>query len=527
MTSRPIGYRPLAGFDPYRIQPLLPGDSADFVHRWFGVLADRDRVPPGRREAWIDGRSRWLQDQLAERPQLRDLAANPLLLTFLAILAGDNAAEQLPQYRRQIYRAYEDRLFAAWENRRAGRRAALENLSLTTAVRGLHEIARFLHEAYYPAGGARYESRERPVREAVVNAVAQAFEGGAPGSRAMDDAEMVFEFWERSGMIRGSAPVNGEIWYLFAHQTFQEYGTARALARSFAGDLPALREFLDDRLTAEGWSEVIPLTLACLADRGTDVGALLSAWCRDPEAFDDDRPLVHAARSIAEGAAVGDEVLADVLLRLDTLAAADRRGNKYEAAVYQGIPNDEAVHLLIGIGWSHPARVRPTLTGMLTPDNPPGRRVRAAEAIGRLGDRPEACSALRRLAADQRMQVHWRLVAAWAMARLGSAKEALALIRGLLPGYTSPELGIGHSTLVQAVAEIRSPEAVRLLAEIGAAPRLESRDRISAALMLYRLGHQQRACQVLRLLRRDRSLPIRDQVVVKEHFDKFCGRGTP
>jgi hypothetical protein len=503
---------------------MLPGDSAEFVNRWFQVLADKKNIAKEQRQEWIAGRSLWLQDQLAERPQLRDLAANPLLLTFLAVLAGDNAAERLPEHRWMLYQAYESRLFAAWENRRDGRNATLENLSRTIAVRGLHEIARFLHEIYYATRESRAEPARLPVREAIIDAVASRLEGRStrsPGLHAEREAEAVVDFWEQSGMIRGAASVNGDGWFLFAHQTFQEYGTARALARAFADDMPGLRRYLEERLDVEGWSEVVPLTLACLAAQQQDVTALLAQLCRDGDTAHTDRALVHAARSVAEGAIVGETLLADVLGRLDRLSATDNATRVYRT-VYDAMPNDEAVHLLIGIGWNHPTQVRPLLTGMLAPENPPGRQIRAAEALGRLGDRPYASKVLHRLASDRQMHSHWRLVAAWSLARLGSAAEAVALIRRLLPHYHSGDGG--RSALVDAVAEIRTPDAIRLLTEVAAAPRLNPEERIGAAVMLHRLGHRQAACRVLANLRRDRGLPIHTQVEVRRTLDQLCAR---
>ena len=44
--------------------------------------------------------------QLASRPQLGQVAGNPLMLTYLAILAGEDPSRELPAQRTEVYRRY-------------------------------------------------------------------------------------------------------------------------------------------------------------------------------------------------------------------------------------------------------------------------------------------------------------------------------------------------------------------------------------------------------------------------------------
>jgi predicted NACHT family NTPase len=109
VTSRPLGYERLAGLEHFQVLPLLPEDAQAFSDRWFRALAAARGVPEAERETWAAERANWLQRQLEERPGLREVARNPLLLTFLAVLAGDEPQRDLPPRRKELYREYVER----------------------------------------------------------------------------------------------------------------------------------------------------------------------------------------------------------------------------------------------------------------------------------------------------------------------------------------------------------------------------------------------------------------------------------
>ena len=118
VTSRPLGYERLAGLEHFQVLPLLPQDAEAFTDRWFRALAEARGVPEPERERWATERAGWLQRQLKERSGLREVARNPLLLTFLAVLAGDEPQRDLPRRRKELYQEYMERLFTVWEARR-------------------------------------------------------------------------------------------------------------------------------------------------------------------------------------------------------------------------------------------------------------------------------------------------------------------------------------------------------------------------------------------------------------------------
>ena len=118
VTSRLLGYEQLAGPEHFQVLPLLPEDARTFIDRWFRALAAARGVPEAEQKRWAAERAEWLKRQLQERPGLREVVQNPLLLTSLVVLAGDEPPHDLPPYRKDLYRQYVERLFTRWEARR-------------------------------------------------------------------------------------------------------------------------------------------------------------------------------------------------------------------------------------------------------------------------------------------------------------------------------------------------------------------------------------------------------------------------
>jgi hypothetical protein len=529
VTSRPLQFAPLTNFDVYRVLPLLPRDSSEFVRRWFAVRAGEVGVAPQRQQRWVADRSSWLNDQLTHRPQLREVAANPLMLTFLTVLAADDSRVHLPKFRRDIYAAFENTLFHTWEAQRRGGGLPV-SVSPRWAIRALHEIALVLHEAYYPVDGA---PSIRPVRGDVATAVAGGLAGAEdsravgrrPSPRTQDEVDAAILFWQQAGLLRPTGVTGGAKQFLFAHQTFQEYGAACALAAAFAEDPTGLRAYLQPRLSAQGWGEVLPLTLAGLDEYDVDVTEVLSKWRTEIDDREDQdaryghshwRDTIQDPLRLLLAYSIGEGAIVDGAWLRDTLQWLAGQGT-----------HDDAFQALVMVGWSHPAEVLPVLRQLMATADP-RIRVRAAEAAGRLGPRDDARLALRRVAADINVDPGWRIVAAWSIARLGATKEAVALLHGLMQQlerwpsaapirtdtlrfdrflFSDPRM----QSLVPALSEIGTPDGVQLLAEIGSQRLpLGAQTAVSAVISLHRLGHGGQACTLLAALDR-MPLPAYDR----------------
>jgi len=242
-------------------------------------------------------------------------------------------------------------------------------MSKRLAIHALHEIALVLHEAHYPVDTA---PTIRPALDDIVMAVAAGLAAAEnpharsrrPSPRTQDEAEAAIEFWQQAGLLRPTGAIRGAERFLFAHQTFQEYGASCALAAVFADDPAGLRAYLEPRLSAQGWGEVLPLTLAGLRGYGVDVSDVLTGWrvridereawqtrglLDDPEdrsSFADPVRML-LAYSIGEGAIVGDEWLHDTLRWLAGRGATD-----------------DAFRALVTVGWSHATEVLPVLRNL-------------------------------------------------------------------------------------------------------------------------------------------------------------------
>ncbi len=163
LTSRPVGYE-RAGLERlphFEVLPLAPQETDKFVRDWFGLLAEGR----GEGEDWIEARAAWLRSQMADRPRIAPLTHNPLLLTFLAVLAGEELARDLPVHRAELYRRYVEELLATWEVRRRPREGAEGQPALrlgplageearAATLDGFTRLGWRLHLTYYGGQGA-------------------------------------------------------------------------------------------------------------------------------------------------------------------------------------------------------------------------------------------------------------------------------------------------------------------------------------------------------------------------------------
>jgi tetratricopeptide (TPR) repeat protein len=418
---------------------------------------------------------------------------------------------------------------------------------------GLYRTAWHLHRAYYGEEGLRAVREE--IELLLARGLRERWEFDLLQAESL--AAEVLHFWEGAGLLDVYRLV-GQKWLAFRHLTFQEYGTAQALAKTYEDDADGLWQCLSPYLLRPQWAGVIPLTLAHLSRAQSTilVKRLLLANEGDK---DRQRPLFLTAAALAEGAEVADALhrqVVDGLVRLartkgwwevwtrasaaDAIRALGRLvGDGYATArlLSLALAQDKAVDDQVRVGAAEAlstlgrADEAVELLLALAHDRAVGVRVReaAAEALGRLGRADEAAELLLALARDRAAEASVRGLAAAALGRLGQADEAaeflLALIRDSTPmdpwvqGFALAALGeLGRADDLLALAwdsAVETPvrvQAARALGELGRTEELlalawdetvEVGVRGLAAVAPGRLGQADEATEFLLALIRD------------------------
>lgn len=275
VTSRPHGYatNPLPNADVLQVQRFTPGQISRFLHSWCRAVERRAREGGDAYvQAIADRAAEDLIDRLRRLPALYDLAANPLLLTMIALVHRYRGA--LPGSRAALYGEMCDVLLH--RRREAKNLPDLPGLDGPKKERITAELA--LHMM-------RRRQRDIPAAEAqaVIRRVLRRM------SRELTPQDFL-DYIRHSGLL-----VEREHGvYAFAHLTLQEY-LAATLIRQRPADLESLTGNVDDpwwRETALLWSagaDAGPLVAACL-DSGT-VPALSLAFACAEHALDIDQDL--------------------------------------------------------------------------------------------------------------------------------------------------------------------------------------------------------------------------------------------
>lgn len=285
LTSRPYAWP--TGADPFNgVYELADMDNeqiATFIHRWYDALVQRQWQTPGDAE-------RRAADLLSarQRPDLRQLAVNPLLLTLMATLHTNRG--RLPDDRTDLYNeSVELLLLLRWNQQIGADRALLDelgakHLKLSDVRETLEELAFRVHEENTGHAGTADIGEYRLI---------EALRPLLDGSR--DKAAIVVEYVEkRAGLLIGQGPRadrHGERQFSFPHRTFQEFVAACHLAASdqFPSECVRLASAAPDH-----WQEVLPLAArVARAERGASAADELINGC-DIEEIRAQRPLLPA-----------------------------------------------------------------------------------------------------------------------------------------------------------------------------------------------------------------------------------------
>ena len=272
VTSRPSGLKNMQGdeweeweewvrsngFATWTLEPMSIANIEEFVKRWHEALS------PHRDEDLAQLATN-LKTQLRQRPELRRLAATPLLCAMICALHRDRQ-ENLPNARLVLYRDCIDMLL----NRRdRGRRIPLDD----TYPLGLDE-----EEKIELLQGLALKLMRLNLSTLEADRVDRHFQSELSKTKLSKDItgkQIRDLFVDRSGLLR--EPSVNQI--DFAHRTFQEY-----LAGKEALADESLEELLD-RATDDQWRETIILTagLARPKERGMLLETLINRGNSEPD----------------------------------------------------------------------------------------------------------------------------------------------------------------------------------------------------------------------------------------------------
>lgn len=294
VTSRIVGYdeAPVPGADLADLQPFAPEEIRAFLARWCARYA-RDRLGPGGEE---EGRAEGeqLAADVLQNPQLLRLAANPLMLTILAIV--HRTGLRLPDHRVELYGHVTRVLVERWNRVRSLRpapsgAAGARRLSPMVRVADAMRLFGPLALGLVRQGGRAAVPEDRlHVALSTVMAAGAFREWGSP-------AEVLRLFQRELGLLVEAGPGA----WSFLHLTLAEFFAALELVRS-----DGLERLVEDptEVYQPRWREVLLLA----------AGELAVVRAEDPRADRFVRSLVGAAkRRVGRPSGVVPSVLGGLL----------------------------------------------------------------------------------------------------------------------------------------------------------------------------------------------------------------------
>jgi hypothetical protein len=256
VTSRPIQTAELKkmGFGVATVEPFGPAEIRTFLDRWVGALYEAEGV-----EALHGEGARYLSALVAaicDLPRVRRLAANPVMLTCLAVVHWNEG--RLPEGRSRVYRAVLKWLLAA-------RREARDKEGFTDrfawSALGLLALAMMTSEE---GKRATFDLQEAAV--AVDAAVERQFPQLAAEDRRREARRWLEFECLGSGIVEQVPGRRLRFWHL----TFQEFLAALQLAWRDDSESPELSwwPLVREHLDHAQWRETIELFPGCLYEGG-------------------------------------------------------------------------------------------------------------------------------------------------------------------------------------------------------------------------------------------------------------------
>jgi formylglycine-generating enzyme required for sulfatase activity len=301
LTSRVVGYRqvrPTAiGLAECTLIDFEDDEINAFVTRWTQALEQQASGESAVSHDKAERERQDLLDAIRRNPGVRRLAANPLLLTILALMKRQGV--RLPERRVELYNQYVQTMLSSWNRARGLGRPPTHDLDVVQTVRILAPLALWMHERNPGMGLVKREALRRYL-ESILET--QGVED--PGVAARQFLSDVREY---TGLLleRGLGQ------YGFIHLTFEEYLAAMAIALLGQGECQPIVNYLSPYINDSAWREIAVLTVSYLGI----IQQLDRVAGEVVEALVNDQPGEPGAVVVLAGQAVLDAGKAGVLPR--------------------------------------------------------------------------------------------------------------------------------------------------------------------------------------------------------------------
>ena len=339
ITSRIVGYReaPLVadGLAECTLVDFTAEEIDAFVGKWTIALEQQASGDTGIARSDAERERQNLTTAIRRNPGVQHLAANPLLLTILALMKRQGV--RLPERRVELYAKYVEVLLSTWNRARSLDRPAARDVDPVATLRLLAPLALWMHEASPGIGLVKLEALQAKLEQLYENRGDQDPKGSS--RRFLEDVR------EYAGLLLERGP--GE--YGFIHLTFEEYLAAVGVAQLGQREVTPLVEYLEARVGQAAWREVSILAVAYLGllqQRDEAAGEVVEALA-DSTAGEPGAAAVLAGEAVADAgpgvvpAKSKDKLIASLVrvMQVASIAAALRR---------------EAGLVLGRLGWSLP-----------------------------------------------------------------------------------------------------------------------------------------------------------------------------
>lgn len=332
VTSRIVGYRQYTLGESFAIHTLVDFDEKQISKFIYNFIKSMEIVASSEDGELDEERVKQsvasLSDVILSNRYLRELAANPLLLTIIVLVHRYRAS--LPQRRIELYSEFIDVLLSAWDKAKGLNVPSLDQFELR------HLLAKLAISIFeeYPAGLVEESFIVAVFRNELETTL------GLSKADTLNQVNLILQIAkERSGIL----VEKGQGLFGFAHLVFEEYLAAIALIED--------KNYIDvilQRYTEPRWHEVIILASAHLSNMGrtratevieallktdTPEGILLSGYCLFESIVVDLRIRENVSQSLfqlATGSNYSGDMQVEAKELLDKLPSSAKSSEKDE-----------------------------------------------------------------------------------------------------------------------------------------------------------------------------------------------------